>query len=87
MTGLAARHLRTLRAVFDRPTRASVRFADIEALLVALGASVTERNGSRVRITIGLEHWHCHRPHPGKEARRYQVEEARELLERIGVTP
>lgn len=27
------------------------------------------------------------RPHPAKEAKRYQVEEARELLERIGVKP
>lgn len=33
------------------------------------------------------EQWRCHRPHPGKEAKRYQVEEARELLERAGVTP
>jgi len=31
--------------------------------------------------------WRCHRPHPGKEAKRYQVEEARELLERAGVKP
>jgi hypothetical protein len=33
------------------------------------------------------EQWRCHRPHPGKEAKRYQVEEARELLERAGVKP
>ncbi len=26
----------------------------------------------------------CHRPHQGKETKRYQVEEARELLERAG---
>lgn len=31
--------------------------------------------------------WRCHRPHPAKEAKRYQVEEARELLERIGIKP
>jgi len=87
MTTLNSKHVRTLSAVFDRPTRASIPFADIEALLIALGATVTERAGSRVRIAIGREQWHCHRPHPGKEARRYQVEEARELLERIGVAP
>ena len=33
------------------------------------------------------EQWRCHRPHPGKEAKRYQVEEIRELLERIGEQP
>jgi len=53
----------------------------------ALGGSVTEREGSRVRIELGGEVWRCHRPHPGKEAKRYQVEEARELLERAGIKP
>ncbi len=62
-------------------------FANIEALIVALGGSVTEREGSRVKITLQGEQWHCHRPHPGKEAKRYQVDEARELLERVGVNP
>ena len=60
-------------------------FADIEALAKALGGSVVEREGSRVRIELSGELWRCHRPHPGKEAKRYQVEEARELLERAGI--
>lgn len=46
-----------------------------------------EREGSRVKIIIKGEQWRCHRPHPGREAKRYQVEEVRELLERIGVKP
>jgi hypothetical protein len=54
-------------------------------LIKALGGSVSEREGSRVRIELNGEQWRCHRPHPGKEAKRYQVEEARELLERAGV--
>ena len=82
-----ARHRKTLTAIFSLPTSSSISFADIEALFKALGASVTEREGSRVRIEVKGEQWHCHRPHPGKEAKRYQVEEARELLERIGVIP
>ena len=56
-----------------------------ESLVVALGGSVFEREGSRVKITLMGEEWRCHRPHPGKEAKRYQVEEARELLERLEV--
>jgi len=87
MTLWNARQLRTLKAIFTRPTLSSVVFADIEALVVALGGTVTERSGSRVKITLGGLQWHCHRPHPGKEARRYQVEEARELLEQAGVQP
>ncbi len=82
-----AKHRKTLRAIFSRPTPASVIFSDIEALVVALGGSVTEREGSRIKISLLGEQWYCHRPHPGKEAKRYQVEEARELLERVGVKP
>jgi hypothetical protein len=62
-------------------------FSDIEVLLVALGGQVHEREGSRVKISLKGEQWRCHRPHPGKEAKRYQVEEIRELLERIGEQP
>jgi HicA toxin of bacterial toxin-antitoxin, len=82
-----AKHRKTLAAIFAKPTSPSVVFSDIEALVVALGGSVTEREGSRVKIALQGEQWHCHRPHPGKEAKRYQVEEARELLERVGVRP
>ena len=78
---------KTLRAIFARPTSSSLVFSDIEALFVALGGEVHEREGSRVKIILLGEQWRCHRPHPGKEAKRYQVEEARELLERVGVRP
>lgn len=84
---MKAKHRKTLQAIFARPTSPSIVFSDIESLVVALGGSVTKREGSRVKITLQGEQWHCHRPHPGKEAKRYQVEEARELLERIGVKP
>lgn len=82
-----AKHRRTLAAVFSRPTSPTIVFADIEALMKALGGSVFEREGSRVRIELRGESWRCHRPHPGKEAKRYQVEEVREMLERVGVRP
>jgi len=78
---------KTLKAVFTKPTSPSIVFADIEAMIVGLGGEVHEREGSRVKILLNGEQWRCHRPHPGKEAKRYQVEEARELLERAGVKP
>ena len=78
---------RTLAAVFAKPTSAAVVFSDMESLAKALGGTVEEREGSRVRIEIRGEVWRCHRPHPGKEAKRYQVEEFRELLVRVGVAP
>ncbi|MCU1722504.1 MULTISPECIES: type II toxin-antitoxin system HicA family toxin [unclassified Pseudomonas] len=79
------RHRKTLETLFRSPTSSSLVFADIEALIVFLGGSVHEREGSRVKLVLGLQQWRCHRPHPGKEARRYQVEEAREFLLRAGV--
>jgi hypothetical protein len=82
-----SKHKKTLVAIFVRPTSPSIVFADIESLIKALGGSVQEREGSRVKLTLGEQEWRCHRPHPGKEAKRYQVEEARELLERAGVKP
>jgi hypothetical protein len=81
------RQRKTLEAIFARPTSASIVFTDIESLIKSLGGRVVGREGSRVRIELKGELWRCHRPHPGKEAKRYQVEEVRELLERAGVTP
>jgi hypothetical protein len=78
---------RTLQAIFSKPTPANLKFADIESLVKALGGEIIEREGSRVSIRLRGEEWRCHRPHPGKEAKRYQVEEARELLERVGIKP
>lgn len=81
------KHRKTLIAIFARTTSATIPFADIEALIKALGGSVLEREGSRVKMELKGEQWRCHRPHPGREAKRYQVEEARELLERVGELP
>jgi len=86
-THVNTKHRKTLVAIFARPTSASIVFADIEALVKALGGTVSEREGSRVRVELNGEQWRCHRPHPGKEAKRYQVEEVRELMERAGVQP
>lgn len=69
------------------PTPASILFADIEALFAARGASILEREGSRVKTTLAGEQWRAHCPHPGLEAKRYQTEEARDLLERLGIPP
>jgi hypothetical protein len=82
-----SRQRKTLAAIFSKPTPASIRFSEIETLIKALGGTVTEREGSRVKVELKGVEWRCHRPHPGKEAKKYQVEEARELLERTGVKP
>lgn len=82
-----AKQRKTLQAIFARPTSATIVFSDIESLIKALGGAISEREGSRIKIELKSEQWRCNRPHPGKEAKRYQVEEARELLQRAGVAP
>ena len=82
-----SKHRRTLEAVFAEPVSGTIHWVDIESLLVWAGAEVIEGRGSRVRFVCRGEVESFHRPHPAKEAKRYQVEEARELLERAGVNP
>ncbi len=82
-----SKHRKILKAIFAEPTKATIRFIDIEALLLAVGASLSEGNGSRVSFWHGVEEWHAHRPHPGKEAKRYQIEGVREFLERLEIKP
>ncbi|QXI37209.1 type II toxin-antitoxin system HicA family toxin [Pseudomonas xantholysinigenes] len=81
------RYRKILDILFRTPTTTSLAFAEIEALVLHLGGQVVERQGSRVKILLAGQCWRCHRPHPGKEARRYQIEEAREFLLRAGVRP
>lgn len=81
------KHRKTLTTVFENPVSATVEWMAIEKLLVAAGARVIEGNGSRVRFEKDREVETFHRPHPAKEAKRYQVRAARAFLERIGVMP
>lgn len=81
------KHRKTLTTVFENPVSATVEWIAIEKLLVAAGARVIEGNGSRVRFEKDGEVETFHRPHPAKEAKRYQVRAARAFLERIGVMP
>jgi hypothetical protein len=78
---------KTLAAVFASPASATIEWSDIEGLLLAAGCSLVEGNGSRVRFICKDVVAAFHRPHPAKEAKRYQVRDAREFLIKIGVTP
>lgn len=62
-------HVKTLRAIFTKPTLTGIVFADIEALVIALGGDVREGEGSRVVLEINGKQLYLHRPHPGKEAK------------------
>lgn len=76
---------KTFDLIFVTPTLASITFSDIEKLLLSLGVDLLEGNGSRVAFQLGSLKLFVHRPHPGKEARKYQVEAVREFLELAGL--
>ena len=82
-----SKHAKTLRAIYLDPVSAAISWSDIEALLVAAGAEIIEGAGSRVRFARAGEVATFHRPHPAKEAKRYQVREARDYLKRLGIRP
>jgi len=56
-------------------------------LFSAIGAKTVEGRGSRVRFVYGNITATFHRPHPDKDAKPYQVRDARTFLETIGVKP
>jgi hypothetical protein len=78
---------KTLETVFTDPVSGSVEWAAIESLLLAVGCTVIEGSGSRVRFACRGVVASFHRPHPAKEAKRYQVRDAREYLDKLGVKP
>lgn len=80
-----ATHRKTLKAVFKQPTPSSLEWRLIESLFVAAGAIVIEGSGSRVRFELNGVIASFHRPHPHKEAKPYQVRDAREFLSKAGI--
>jgi hypothetical protein len=80
-------HRKTLEAIFRQPIPASLEWRRIESLLQAVGATVIEGAGSRVRFELNGVIGTFHRPHPQKEAKPYQVRDARAFLEKAGVLP
>jgi len=54
---------------------------------MALGAKSIEGRGSRVRFALNDVVATFHRPHPQKEAKPYQVRDAKRFLQEAGITP
>lgn len=81
------RHQKTLNFIFQNPIPSSLAWSRIEALFVTLGAKVIEGKGPRVRFELNDVIATFHRPHPQKEAKPYQVRDARQFLEQAGIKP
>lgn len=83
---MGPKHRRTLEAVFEDPVRSNIAWRDIEAMLEAGGAEITEGAGSRVRLALNGVRAVFHRPHPQKETDKGAVKSMRRFLTEAGVT-
>jgi hypothetical protein len=81
------KHQKTLDLIFHRPISDNIKWTDIEKMFIALGAEVSEREGSRVAVFLFNEVKVFHRPHPTPNTDKGAVSSIRKWLESHGVTP
>jgi hypothetical protein len=81
------KHQKTMELIFCRPISGSIKWVDIEKMFVALGAEISEREGSRFAVFLFNEVRVFHRPHPTPDTDKGAVASIRKWLESHGVTP
>lgn len=74
----------TLDSIRKNPVLKTIKWNDVESLVIALGGKIEQGNGSRVRIVIYDMSLNIHTPHPGNELKPYQVRSVRKLLSDAG---
>jgi len=74
------KHQKTLALIFKQPTSANIDWKDIEALLLALGAEISEHEGSRIGIRLFNDRRVFHRLHPSPKTDRGAVKNRLRLL-------
>jgi hypothetical protein len=80
-------HKKTLASIFTDPVPGNIEWRRIEALFKTVGCEIIEGSGSRITVVHEGRKAAFHRPHPGKDALRYQIWAVRDFLKLIGVTP
>lgn len=81
------KHRATLELIFARPASGNVKWREVEALLLELGADVKEAEGSRITVTLFDSVRVFHRPHPSPDTDKGALASVRKWLEDNGVTP
>ena len=82
---MRTKHTRTLQAIFSDPIQSGILWRDIETMLAALGAEISERRGSRICIALNGVDAVFHRPHPRKETDKGAIGSMRRFLKEAGV--
>ncbi len=84
---LSNKHVMILMRIFADPVRANIHWHDVESLLSALGAELSEGRGSRVRVALNGVRATFHEPHPEKEIGKGAVRSLRDFLISAGIRP
>ena len=79
------KNIKTLKNIFRDPIRSDIMWKDIENLFIALGAKISEGNGSRVRVMLNGEMAVFHRPHPDGATDKGALKSVRRFLENAEV--
>ena len=77
--------VKTYNELYKEPIRANIKWNDIETMLLAFGAVISEGSGSRVRVYLNGARAVFHRPHPENTTDKGAVKSVRQLLENAGV--
>ena len=81
------KHSKTLELIFHRPVSGNIKWKEVEAFLISLGAETIEREGSRLEIYLFGVVKVFHRPHPSPATDKGAVSSIRKWLEENGVIP
>lgn len=81
------KHRATLALIFSRPVKGSIKWSDMEALFLSLGAEIVEREGSRVGVILFGEVRIFHRPHPTPDTDKGAIVSIKKWLQSHGVKP
>lgn len=76
---------KTLKNIFSQTTKSNINWEDIEKLMLAIGAKIKEGKGSAGVFVLNGKVFPFHRPHPQKEAKKYQIQNLRKFLTEQGV--
>ncbi len=73
--------------IFAESIKDNIDWDDIVTLIKAVGGTVSQKDGSRVRLDLNNLSINIHSPHPQKELKRYQVKAIREFLFKARINP
>ncbi|MCR4990105.1 MAG: type II toxin-antitoxin system HicA family toxin [Lachnospiraceae bacterium] len=81
-----SKNVKTYKKIYKDPINADIEWKDIESLFIALGAEISEGNGSRVRVLLNGQRAVFHRPHPESVTDKGAVKSVRKFLENAEVS-